>query len=197
VLVNDNEAGTISTTDTTFVTKKSSIPVTSGTGGQQSTLIETAIDFESYEAGITLGIKPHISEGDLLQLEIELTRSDFGNVTSEKPPGQTASDVKTVVTVPEGSTIILGGMLKLNQSRGGSKIPILGDIPLIGLLFRSTGQGDIQSKLYVFVRAEIIRPAEALANARTGLERISDRDRATFEKHPDFQLLKLTYKSRF
>lgn len=88
MLVNDNEGGTISIKDTTFVTKKSSIPVTSGTRGQQSTLIETAIDFESYEAGITLGIKPHISEGDLLRLEIELISSDFGNVTSEKPPDQ-------------------------------------------------------------------------------------------------------------
>ena len=185
VLVNDNEQGTIKTTDTTFVTKKSSIPVVSGSGGQQSTLIETAIEYESYEAGITLGIKPHISEGDLLRLEIELNRTDFGNVTGDKPPDQTGSDVKTVVTVPDGSTIILGGMLKLNQSKGGLKVPILGDLPLVGLAFRSSEHSDIQSKLYVFVRAEIIRPAEALATARKGLERISERDRAAFEKHEE------------
>ncbi len=185
ILVNDNEAGTIKTTDTTFVTKKSSIPVTSGAGGQQSTLIETAIDYESYEAGITLGITPHISEGDLLRLEIELTRSDFVNVTGEKPPDQTGSDVKTVVTVPDGSTIILGGMLKLNQSKGGSKVPILGDLPLVGLLFRSSEHSNIQSKLYVFVRAEIIRPADALASARNDMKRISDLNRIAFEKHEE------------
>ena len=185
VLVNDNEQGTIKTTDTTYVTKKSSIPVTSGAAGDQSTLIETATEFESYEAGITLDIKPHISEGDLLRLEIELNRSDFLTATGEKPPDQTGSDVKTVVTVPDGSTIILGGLLKLNQSKGGSKVPILGDIPLVGLLFRSAEHSDIQTKLYVFVRAEIIRPVEALANARTGLEKISKRDRAAFEKHEE------------
>jgi type II secretory pathway component GspD/PulD (secretin) len=62
------------------------------------------------------------------------------------------------VTVPDGSTIILGGMVKLNQNKGGSKVPILGDIPLVGGLFRSIATRTIQSKLYVFVKAEIIRP---------------------------------------
>jgi len=185
VLVNDNQTGTIKTMDTTYVTKKTSIPVITGAAGQQSTLIETAIDYQSYEAGITLGITPHISEGDLLRLEVTLTRSDFGTITGEKPPDKTSSDVNTVVTIPDGSTIILGGMLKLNQSRGGAKVPILGDLPLIGLLFRSLTHSDIQSKLYVFVRAEIIRPAEALAAAHTDIERISGQNRAAFEKHEE------------
>ncbi|MBN1804957.1 MAG: hypothetical protein JW837_06875, partial [Sedimentisphaerales bacterium] len=68
---------------------------------------------------------------------------------------------------------------------GGSKVPILGDIPLVGLLFRSAGHSDIQTNLYVFVRAEIIRPTEALASARNDLERISDQNRAAFEKHEE------------
>lgn len=185
VLVNDNETGTIKTTDSTYVEKKTSIPVVTGAAGQQSTLIETAIDFQKYEAGIKLEITPHISEGDLLRLEITLSRSDFGTVTGKKPPDQTTSDIKTVVTIPDGSTIILGGMLKLNQSKGGTKVPILGDLPLVGILFRSVARSDIQSKLYVFVRAEVIRPAEALAGVQKDLERISERSRAAFEKHEE------------
>ncbi len=185
VLVNDNETGTIKTADITYVTKKSSIPVTTGAGGQQTTLIETAIEYQEYDAGITLAIKPHISEGDLLRLDIDLRRSDFGTITGEKPPDKTSSDVKIVVTVPDGSTIILGGMLRLNQSRGGAKVPILGDLPLVGVLFRSLARSDIQSRLYVFVRAEIIRPAEALAGAHRDLERISEQTRSAFEKHEE------------
>jgi len=165
------------------VEKKSSIPVTSGTAGQQTNLIETAIDYQSYEAGITMEITPHISEGQLLRLEITLTRSDFGTITRDRPPDLTASDVKTVVTVPDGSTIILGGMLKLNQSKGGTKVPILGDLPLVGGAFRGISNSDVQSKLYVFVRAEVIRPAEAVAGTQEDLKRISDRDRASFEQH--------------
>jgi len=185
VLVNDNEKGTITTSDTTYVAKTSSIPVSSGAGGTQTSLIQTAMAYEPYDAGITLEITPHISEGKLLRLEIMLTRSDFGTITHERPPDQTSSDITTVVTVPDGSTIILGGMLKLSQSKGGSKVPILGDLPLVGGIFRSISNSDVQSKLYVFVRAEIIRPVEAIAGTHEDLERISEQNRSDFEKHEE------------
>ena len=184
ILVNDNQTGTISTTDTTYVAKRSSVPVSTGTAGQQTTLIETAVSFEAYPAGIQLDITPHISKGDLLQLVIVLTRSDFGTITGEKPPDTTESNITTTVTVPDGSTIILGGMLKLNQSKGGSKVPILGDIPFVGALFRSVSNSDLQRNLYVFVKAEIIRPTdtETFAQDLPDLGRISDRNRMAFEK---------------
>lgn len=183
VLVNDNEKGTIKTTDVTYVTKKSSIPVTSGAAGQQSTLIETATAYEPYDAGITLEITPHISDRRLLRLEINLTRSDFGVVTGEKPPDKTSSDINTVVTVPDQSTIILGGMLRLNQTRGGNKVPLLGDIPIIGGAFRSIANSDIESKLYVFVKAEIIRPSNTGVGDYEDLNRISNQSRKAFEEH--------------
>jgi general secretion pathway protein D len=182
ILVNDNELGTISTTDRTYVTKTSSIPVTAGGAGQDATLIQTAVDYQDYPAGITLGITPHISRGDFLRLEIQLERSDFGTITGEKPPDTTESNIETTVTVPDASTIILGGLLKLNQSKGGTKIPLLGDIPLIGGLFRSTSNSDIQRNLYVFVKAEIIRP-EGMDLAQGGLYQISERNRNAFEEY--------------
>jgi len=76
----------------------------------------------------------------------------------------------------------LGGLLKLNQSKGGTKVPILGDIPLIGGLFRSTTNNDIEKNLYVFVKAEVIRPDED-GFLGDDLTRISDRNREAFEKH--------------
>jgi len=191
ILVNDNEQGTIGTTDTTYVTKTSSIPVSSGAAGTDTTLIQTAVDYEGYDAGITLDITPHISEGDLLRLEIVLTRKDFGTITGDKPPDTTSTDITTVVTVPDGSTIILGGMIKLNQGKGGTKVPILGNLPLIGVLFRSVSNTDLQRRLYIFVKAEIIRPAETLAQGLPDLERISDRNRLAFEKfEQEFQSYK-------
>jgi len=183
ILVNDNATGTIQTTDTTYVTKRSSIPLATGGAGEQTTVIETAVDYEGYDAGITLDITPHISEGDLLRLDIILTRSDFGTITGDKPPDTTSSEINTIVTVPNSSTIILGGMLKLNQSKGGTKVPILGDLPIIGGAFRTVSNNDLQRKLYVFVKAEIIRPAETLAAGLTDLERISDKNRMAFERY--------------
>jgi type II secretory pathway component GspD/PulD (secretin) len=183
VLVNDNEKGSIKTADTTYVETRSSIPVTSGAAGQQNTLIETEVKYEPYDAGITLEITPHISDGQLLRLEISLNRSDFTSLAGTKPPDETSSDIVTTVTVPDSSTIILGGMLKLNQSKASSKVPILGDLPLVGGLFRSIDNSDIQSKLYVFVRAEIIRPADIDTGGSDDLKRISDENRRAFEKH--------------
>jgi len=187
ILVNDNQKGTISTTDTTYVTKKSSIPLQSGAAGQPATVVETQISYEGYDAGITLDITPHISRGDFLRLDIALKRSDFGTITGEKPPDTTESNVSTTVTVPDQSTIILGGLLKLNQSKGGTKVPLLGDIPLIGGLFRSASNSDIQRNLYVFVKAEIIKPEDKNL-AKDDMRKISERNRNAFEEYEtDFQ----------
>ena len=195
ILVNDNEQGSISTTMTKYIEKTSSVPVVPAGGVQQQGIptFQTAIDYTPYDAGIQLDITPHISEGDLLRLEITLSRSDFEIKEGQAgPPDTTSNDITTVVTVPDGSTIILGGMIKLDQSKGGKKIPLLGDIPFIGILFRGVGNKEEERKLYVFVKAEIIRPAETLAQGLPDLERISDRNRLAFEKfEEEFQ----SYKS--
>jgi len=184
ILVNDNEPGDIKTADITYVKKTSSVPFTSATAGQTSTSVQTSVDYEPYDAGIELNITPHISEGDLLRLDIMLKRSDFRPTESvDAPPNTTTSEVQTAVTVPDGSTIILGGMVKLNQNKGGSKVPILGDIPLVGGLFRTVSNTDNQSKLYVFVKAEVIRPEGEFTQGMKDLTEISDRNRMAFEKH--------------
>lgn len=179
ILVNDNQEGKINTKETTYVkTTSSSLP------SEGSQLVETSTTYQDYEAGVELTITPHISEGDMLGLNILLNRSDFRETeNSEVPPDTTSSEITTDVTVPDGSTIILGGMVKLNQNKGGGKVPILGDLPLVGGLFRSIKNSDNQSRLYIFVKAEIIRPEAGFAQGMKGLTEISDRNRMAFEKH--------------
>ena len=178
ILVNDGETGIIKTTDTTNV-KFKTIQVVPDAGST------TAESFQAYSAGITLTITPNISEGDLLLLEVELDRTDFGETPEAgSPPDTTASNINTIVTVPNDRTIILGGLLKLNQNKGGTKVPLLGDIPILGGLFRSTSNSARDTKLYVFVKANILRPDETLAGLPE-LERISERNRAAFEKFED------------
>ncbi|MCF7973396.1 MAG: hypothetical protein K9N55_06245 [Phycisphaerae bacterium] len=181
ILVNDNATGTIKTEDKTYV--KTTGSTLTDTTGTTSGALTTSEQYNEYSAGITLDITPHISDGDLLRLEIALTRSDFGAKSSENgPPNLIQSDLNTIVTVPDQSTIILGGMVKLNQSKSVSKVPLLGDLPLIGGLFRGSGKSDIQKKLYVFVKAEVIRPDESLTG-KSAMVEISDRNRKAFEEH--------------
>lgn len=201
LLVNDNETGIITTQrQTTIVSPKTDvIPVTGG-GGTTSTSIAT----ETYTSDITLEIQPHISKGDQLRLTIILNRTDFeglgeeysitvpdatGTLTGPAPPDLVTSNVSTVITVPNGRTIILGGLEQLNQSKGGTKVPLLGDIPIIGGLFKSTLNKDDQTRLYVFVKANILRPGEELTG-ESDLEKVSQKNRDAFEEFErEFQRL--------
>jgi len=187
LLVNDNEEGTIEAKETTYRkrTQSSQVPTT---GGETGYVLTEQTVFDAYDAGIALAIKPHISEGDLLKLEITLTRSDFRDTAASlvtdnpTPPDRITSDVTTVITVPDKSTIILGGLEKLDQSKSGSKIPVLGDVPLVGGLFRGIANTDTQSRLYVFVKAHIIRPEDKLTG-KSDVETVSAENRTKFEKY--------------
>lgn len=179
ILVNDGQVGRIEST-----TKKN-VPITSGSVVSNGVAVPGSTTFQAYDAGITLTIQPNISEGDLLLLIVKLERSDFAqNADPNRPPDTTANKIDTIVTVPNNSTIILGGMLKLNQNKGGSKVPLLGDIPLVGGLFRSAKDTTDDSKLYIFVRANILRPEATLAGLPE-LEKFSDKNREAFEKHEE------------
>ncbi len=174
ILVDDGQQGEIVTTDvTSYVKETVQIP-------QVGTPITTR-DFVPIQASIDLLITPHISEGELLRLAVELSRDDFGSrPISGAPPDITSSKVNTTVFVPDSSTVILGGLVKLNQNKGHSKVPILGDLPLIGFLFRSIGNSDVEKKLYVFLKANIIRPYAQ--TELKDLQEISDKYRDAFEK---------------
>lgn len=192
ILVNDNQEGEIKTQNTISVAQlKSNIVPTSG-GTDVSAITTTDVTFNDYDAGVTLTIKPHISKGDMLRLEITLNRTDFtlkpdvtlidGGVprTFPSPPDRLATDVVTVATVPDGTTIILGGLEDLTQTKRNTKVPILGDLPLIGGLFRGVDNTDSQSRLYVFVKANVIRPGDEIGGLKD-IRRVSARNRKTFE----------------
>ena len=182
VLVNDNEQGDILTTERTYVS--STIQSYPGTTTGTTPIPVTTQTWTPYEAKIELKITPQISEGDLLRLVIVMTREDFQNLAKAtargSPPDYATSNVNTIVTVPDGSTIILGGLTKLNQTKAASKVPLLGDIPVAGALFRSASKVDTGNKLYIFVKANILRPEQTAGLKQ--LEKISRTNRIEFER---------------
>jgi general secretion pathway protein D len=186
ILVNDNEKGTIKTQTSTWIDE----PVTTYPTG--STTFVTTHNYKEYPAKIELGITPQISEGELLRLEVKMSREDFETTRGsiDGPKDKKISDIDTIVTVPDGSTIILGGLIKLNQGKTIYKVPLAGDVPIIGALFRKVTNTAADSKLYIFVKANIIRPEQAV-----GLKQINEISRANrqefeeaeegFQKHED------------
>lgn len=188
LLVKDNETGIIDTKKTIYIAEEKSNTTYTGTGsGNQNTT--TDVTFQPYYSGITLEITPLISSAKLLQLSIILKRKDFiegastvtiRGETVPKPFNETESSITTSAILPDGATIILGGIETISQNKGVTKIPILGDIPFIGFLFRGVDESDRQSKLYVFVKAHIISPGDELTG-NSDIELISQKKRKAFE----------------
>jgi general secretion pathway protein D len=179
ILVNDNELGHIDATNTIYVSRSSSSATTTG-----EAVISSSYTFDEFPSGIQLDITPHISKGDLLRLEVQMTRSSQGAPTGGEnvpPPPKIENNIETTVTVPDKSTIILGGIIQLDQQKQTWKVPLLGDIPLVGGLFRKIGNTSNDTRLYVFVKGEILRPDATLAGL-PDLEQISDRNKVAFEE---------------
>ncbi len=147
LLVNDNEEAAIESIEEQ--------PTTSTTFGTNS----DSTTFSGYEsAGTKLTVTPSISEAGYLRLEYEIELSNFtGSGTNGVPPPKTTRNVRSEsVTIPTDATIVVGG-IKVNDTRNTViKVPLLGDIPLVGLLFRDTNKITSEQVLYIFITPRIL-----------------------------------------
>src|SRR5690606_14409055 len=109
---------------------------------------------EREDVGLTLRVTPTISEGNLVRLQIEQETSSIADaVTTEASDIITNKrQIKTAVLADNGETIVLGGLITDNFSTQVSKVPLLGDIPVLGHLFRSTNVR--REKTNLLVRSE-------------------------------------------
>ncbi len=124
-----------------------------GVGGQ------TQENFASYqEAGITLEISPAISASRYLRLKIYLEVSSFlGSFSGPIPPPKITRTIDTTVNVPSGDTMVIGGIIVDNKGETTRRVPFLGDIPLLGRLFRSDSSSKDRTTLYFFVTPHIMQ----------------------------------------
>jgi general secretion pathway protein D len=121
---------------------------------------------ERQDIGVTLKVTPHINEGANLRLEIEQEISSIAPTSQ----GVNAVDlitnkrsIKSTILAENGQVIVLGGLIQDDVTQADSKVPLLGDIPLIGALFRSTKETRIKRNLMVFLRPTVVRDGAGLA----------------------------------
>jgi len=119
------------------------------------------------DVGLTLKIKPQINEGDALRLEIEQEVSSIADsVAGASDLVTNKRSIKTNVMVDNGQVVVLGGLIEENVRESEQKVPLLGDIPVLGALFRSN-TGDVEkTNLMVFIHPVILRDA-AVTNLYT------------------------------
>jgi general secretion pathway protein D len=117
------------------------------------------------EVGTILKLTPTISaEGNQVMLKISIESSSLG----AKPPGAVdlvtnKRTVSTNVLIEDGGIVVLGGLIEDDSVKGESRVPYLGSIPILGLLFKTRNQTSIKNNLMIFIRPKIMRDADAAA----------------------------------
>lgn len=151
LLVSDNSSATLRSVDESPFTSvnASDTVATTSFGG-----------FES--AGTTLTVTPHIAEGDHLTLNYSLTFSNFTGAASgaTAPPPRTTNSFTGEVEVPDGHTVVVGGLVVENESDTVSEVPLLGRIPILGALFQNSSTSRSRSRIFAFIRPVILRDDE-------------------------------------
>ncbi|MDX1803040.1 MAG: type II secretion system secretin GspD [Alcanivorax sp.] len=115
------------------------------------------------DVGLTLKVTPHVAGLSTIRLELEQDNSAVKDSAGAAVDIVTTTrKLKTTVLADDGKTIALGGLIKDDIRRTVRKVPLLGDIPLLGVLFRSTTKNHVKSNLMVFLRPTILADNDKL-----------------------------------
>lgn len=137
------------------------IPITTGEslGTDNSSVFRTV---EREKIGIKLDVLPQISDGDVIRLKISQEVSSIsGTLTTIAEDFVTNTrEIETTVLADDGDIIVLGGLMQDEEQKEVQKTPVLGDLPLLGNLFRTNSTSHVRTNLMVFLRPRIIRNGE-------------------------------------
>jgi type IV pilus assembly protein PilQ len=114
----------------------------------------TTVQFKKAVLGLT--VKPQITPDDRIILDLTVSKDSVGEIFQGVPSVNTRQ-VGTQVLVSNGETVVLGGIYEQTRTDNVTKVPFLGDIPLLGALFRNTGKVDSKSELLIFVTPKILK----------------------------------------
>ncbi|MBI5827379.1 MAG: type II secretion system secretin GspD [Deltaproteobacteria bacterium] len=170
ILTSDNkEAEIIVGENVPFLSKLESTAATTG-----QTLLQS---IERKDVGITLRIKPQISEGGYIKLDIyqEISALETASVTTADVV-TTKRSAKTSVVVKDKQTVVIGGLIQDKETKSVSKVPLLGDIPFLGWLFKSTSTEKQKTNLLVFLTPTIVNDFDTL-------NVLKDRKQLEFDKN--------------
>lgn len=136
------------------------VPIATGsysnlTSGTTSNAFNT---YDRRDVGLTLHVKPQITDGGILKLQLYTEDSAVvsGTTNAQTGPTFTKRSIQSTILADNGEIIVLGGLMQDNYQVSNSKVPLLGDIPWIGQLFRSESKQRAKTNLMVFLRPVII-----------------------------------------
>lgn len=174
-IASDNDSNLLSTPNLVMLDNEEAeiivgqnVPFVTGTQQTTAGLANPFQTIQRQDVGLTLRVKPQINEGDALKLEITQESSTVVPDNS----AVTASDIitnkrsiKTTVLVDDGEIVVLGGLIADDLTEGVSKVPVLGDIPFLGNLFRSRNTRKVKTNLMVFLHPVILKDGKGNLHA--------------------------------
>ena len=139
-------------------------------------------NIERLDVGIKLTLTPHVNPDREIQLDlnpsIESVVEQSGDALKYTPT-IAKREVKTTVTIPDRSTVILSGLIREDTAKIVTKVPLLGDIPILGALFRSTSDTKKRTNLLIFVTPRIVTDMKMAEAEKARLERATSLEGAT------------------
>jgi general secretion pathway protein D len=162
ILTTDNEEAEISVGENVpFQASISGMPNLAGmagaagaTAGLASGLMQS---IQRQDVALTLKITPHINEGDYVRLEIDQEINEVKSIDPIVGPTTTKRKIKTVVVVKDQQTVVIGGLITEKVRENVQKVPLLGDIPILGYLFKNTVRTVEKTNLLIFLTPYVIR----------------------------------------
>ena len=149
------------------------IPIRKSTiEGGSGTSRDVIQNIERMDVGIKLKFTPQVNPDKQVMMKLS---PSIESITSEGPSGDFAPtiakrSVSTTVTVPDNSTIVISGLIRQDRLKAENKIPLLGDIPLLGFLFRSTSEKTQRTNLLIFVTPHIVTDMQRAVELQMALE---------------------------
>lgn len=174
ILTSDNkEAEIIVGENVPFISKKESDP------SRPQSVFST---IERKDVGITLRLTPQIAEGGYVKLdiyqEISALKQESTLVVLTVGPTTTKRSTKTSVVVKDNQTVVIGGLMEEREEENVYKVPLLGDIPILGWLFKNKSVEKKKTNLLVFLTPHIVKEAEQLS-------RLTETKRVEYAKAED------------
>lgn len=145
----------------------SNVPIITNRLTDTSNPSSQSVAIERKDVALTLRFTPQITEGDLVSLDIfqevtDISSTAVGDV-NEVGPTLTKRQLRNTVLAEDGKTVTLGGLIGTNVQKSEFKVPLFGDIPLLGRLFKSSGVKTSKTNLLVFITPKIIHNASEMA----------------------------------
>jgi len=145
-------------------------PVKTGDTSYVSGSTAVTSTYQYKDTGVSLGVTPSVNAGNMVTMVINQSVTDVGQV--DAPTGQRAfaqRQISSKVAVRSGETIVLGGLIRDNSTKGSSGLPILGDLPLIGGLFGAQTRNATKTELLVVITPKVVRSDQEIRDVSAEL----------------------------